>query len=406
MRPRGWYDRDVRRGAAFVFVGVALGLAGCNVVFGLDPAVTGDDDGDGGDADGGPADAETVDAPVRRFDSIVNVAVGASPNGIATAKVGFTSAADVIVADAAGNTVSVVTCGTERVCQRHPFLVGNTPTSVAVLDANLDGRPDVAVPCYNANRVDLLLGAVDAAIFTVGMPIAYTQPYHVFAGRFSGDAKVDLLVTGASTMSIRAFTGNGAGLFTGAGTTTTTTPIRVITAGQLLDGETAEAVTSDDTIARMRQPDATGALFTYGNAIPGPADAFLAADLDGDLHGDLAVGYPGGGVTLYYGDGLGAYTSVSAEVAVPGGYLGLASGDLDGDGQDDDLAVATHDLAETARGVHLFYGDGARGFTPGAVLLPDGGPREVAIADVDGDGKNDVIMNITALNRVTIAFAD
>lgn len=394
--------------AVLAVVGVALAGAGCNLVFGLDPATGGDDDadGDGGDDDdGGPDDGGPVDAPERRFETYVDVMVGTTPYGLAVGELGVFNGVDIAVADASGTTVSVVSCNANRACERRAHTVGSSPTSVAMFDANSDGRLDLVAASYDSNRIDLLIGDGNGG-FSPGAPIPHTMPYSVFAGRFAGDANLDLLVGGDGSASLTAYTGNGAAVFVPAATTTTPSAIRALTAGQLLDGGATEVVSSDDTIVRMRQPDSNGGLVVFGTAIPGPADTLLTTDLDGDLHGDLVVGYASGDVALYYGDGLGAFTAVVGQIQVPAGYLGLAAGDLDGDGDRDDLAVATHDLAETMRAVHLFHGDGSRGFTPGPVLVPGGGPREVAIDDADGDGKQDVIMTITALHQVTIAFGD
>jgi cysteine-rich repeat protein len=125
----------------------------------------------------------------------------------------------------------------------------------------------------------------------------------------------------------------------------------------------------------------------------GPSQV-LAADFDGDGAPDLAAPYPLDGVVRVYPcDGAGLFGAF-VEVPVPG-VRRLASGDLDGDGVQD-LVALSGDAAT------VLLADGVGGFVaqPGPESL---GSEVVAaeLADMDGDG----LLDLLTLDRAQGAFS-
>jgi hypothetical protein len=128
-----------------------------------------------------------------------------------------------------------------------------------------------------------------------------------------------------------------------------------------------------------------------------------AADLDGDGKLDLIVAGQNGAVLVYRGDGKGGF-GPDPRVFDGGPTAGdLAIGDLNRDGKPD-VVLANHGHPQAT----LLLGDGRGGLipAPGSPLQLDLKPHahSVAIADVDGDGKPDLLFNDMARGGVLVAF--
>jgi VCBS repeat protein len=125
----------------------------------------------------------------------------------------------------------------------------------------------------------------------------------------------------------------------------------------------------------------------------GYATAMVAADLDRDGNVDLAVAGNGGvpdpgfGPLLIFGnDGRGTF-GPPVSVGLPAGFdgAGLAAGDFTNDGKADIVAGGS-------AGIVLMKGDGNGGLAQGAQTALDARPTQLVAADVNRDGKLDVVM--------------
>ncbi|MFE2042036.1 FG-GAP-like repeat-containing protein [Streptomyces sp. NPDC059477] len=163
----------------------------------------------------------------------------------------------------------------------------------------------------------------------------------------------------------------------------------------------------------------TGLLSTLPATAATAAPSRLAHDFNGDGYRDLAIGAWGanvgsahgaGAVVVMYGSASGVSTKKAVftqnSPGVPGtaeaddrfGYS-LAAGDLDGDGYSDLVVGAQYESTSTKRGVgalSVLWG-GRSGLSGGGQLPQPSGltqwggyGSDVAIADVNGDGKLDV----------------
>src|SRR5690606_14717943 len=109
-----------------------------------------------------------------------------------------------------------------------------------------------------------------------------------------------------------------------------------------------------------------------------------SADFNGDGNPDLVVTSISNKVQVLLGEGNGLF-GLAQSLDVPGVPSFVATGDLDGDGDQDFVVVR----AETAA-VQAFMNDGAGGFSAGATAPIGAAPQELTVGDVDGDGVPDV----------------
>ena len=248
---------------------------------------------------------------------------------------------------------------------------GPDPRAVAVADVDGDSRPDIVVGSGFGNSITILYGRSDAgfdksAPITVDGPVAFLVARD-FRGSFETDFNQDAFVD--------------------------------LAAGSNANGQLS-VLLQDPTVQDRTVAQRFAALFPFDVGVA--PTAMVAGDFDSNGTVDLAVTsggssgvltlllnefFPGGEVSFNQGTVSGVLHSPSA----------LAAADLDRDSKLD-LAVANQENNT----VTLLRGDGEGGMTPveNACGLSDSdlgpcevGPAPVALvlADVDGDGRDDVI---------------
>ncbi len=127
--------------------------------------------------------------------------------------------------------------------------------------------------------------------------------------------------------------------------------------------------------------------------IGGELTALAVTDYNGDKNPDVVAGIGGSGVTFLVGDGKGSFRA-RQDVATVGAFPNsVVAGDLDGDGFPDITAAGGNVATIRSRG------DGT--FEPAALQQGDG--VRAAIADLDGDHLNDIVLaanqNVTVLRN-------
>lgn len=298
---------------------------------------------------------------------------------------------------------------------------GNFANFVAVADVNRDGKLDLLVANLESTTVGVLLGNGDGTFQAVKAYISGPgSPESVAVADVNGDGKPDLLVaiTGNNFEgSVGVLLGNGDGTFQpvvlhDSGGTSAESVVVVDANGDGKPdivasnscGSTKLCSPSDGNVSLLLgNGDGTfqAATFIYG-PLPGQYSRIAVADVNEDGKPDLLVTDQCGSkncitsiVAVLVGNGDGTFqTPVTYNT---GGRLvsSIAVADVNGDGKLDLLlgneCTAANCAKDNVVGVLLGNGDGtfqkARSYAPGA-----GNAWSIAVADVNGDGRPDLVV--------------
>jgi hypothetical protein len=250
-------------------------------------------------------------------------------------------------------------------------LVGQNVNNAAVADFNGDGKPDLAISLPDDNQVQVLLGNGDGT-FSPMPAMSAIGVFVVTTGDVNGDGKADLVVVNPVLDTLTILVGNGDGTFT------------------------------------VKATIATPASGPGGVAIV-PASVALG-DFNRDGIPDLAVANcprfeqgAQGSVSIFLGNGDGTFTAQAESPAAGGQPLFIATGDFNRDGIPD-LVVSDMNAGYPELGnLTVLIGNGDGSFVSNAVSPQTGSiPYSIAIADFDGDGKEDLAIANAGSNTISV----
>jgi hypothetical protein len=326
-----------------------------------------------------------------------------------------------------------------------------SPTAVRVGDWSGDGVADFLVPGFNTESVSLHIGdGAGGAEFAPGVPVAGSVA-EVVPLDFDGGPQPDLAVLRILDRQVTVLRGLSP---------TEYEPIDIGTAFEQVPTGFAVLDLDGDQLPDFAAGQATGSILWVLESSTGYATAqhvlggsgptsFVAGDFDGDGDDDLAATlFLTATACVLWNDGAGGF-EVPRVVPVGSGPLDLTAGDWNGDGrhdfavvnsEDDTITIVLQDAAGDlhavdtiavevghARGVatgllsggrsadlvvtgnaglEVLFGDGTGGFRSVQRIETAAEFERVRVADLDGDGFNDVIAADRLGNGVVVYPGD
>lgn len=345
-----------------------------------------------GGAAAGQNAGRTFAMPAKTFQ------VGPNPNALAVADLNDDGLPDIVTADRgelhdpreerpANDELSVLIAETPfDYVRRHPSLkTGTAPYALAL--ANVDGLkwPDIIAVNFLASRsrqVSVFLNLKDEGIFK---PVEFKTPDTglEYFRHYDGEGIPMFTVPGLTSVAVRDLNGDG---------------LRDLIATGW----------SSDVI--MVMPGHSESIFGPPRFIPadGAPRAFSLADLDGDGVPDMAVVlYATAEIALFKGDSQGNFALHSRFKSRGELPTTVYIQDMNGDGLQD--IVTSHAYSDDT--VVIFYGDAPFSFSVSQEIMLgkdrdvlEHEIRDIAVADLNGDGRVDIAAACHASGSVVVLF--
>ncbi len=403
------------------------------------------------------------------FAAPVSFATGNGVNDVLIADIDGDGKPDLAAVNLSDNSISLLrntsTVGAPSFASQVVFATGNQPYTIASGDFDGDGKPDLAVENYSDNTISVFRNTATAGNINTGSLATSSVfatgngPQYIAAGDMDGDGKTDIVVANTNDGSISVLrnyplyphptitsvsplidspgtsvtitgtnfntTATNDIVYFGATRATVNTASATSLTVTVPIGATYAPVMVDNTLHGLMALSPKAFLPNYDNNAyaqgvinfdpkvtftdPGGVGGgqMLIADIDGDGKPDMITS-TGASISVYRNiSASGSITSGSFATAVdfvvPSaiggaltfGYGAIAAGDIDGDGKPD-LVFAGNDASNNFY-IFAFRNTSTSGSisfaSPGVIpyISSDEEPTSIAIADIDGDGKADVV---------------
>lgn len=269
---------------------------------------------------------------------------------------------------------------------------------VAIADFNHDGKLDVAACDFAGGHLAVFLGNGDG---TLQSPIVYlsgtgsgSKPAAVIAGDFNGDGQTSLAVINEGEATLRIFYGNGTGSFPTSSSWSINWGSWGLCSGDFNnDGYLDLCVSSD--VVQVLTNNQSGGFGEVTETTPGSSQAVAAGYFSpGNLSivntgwWEISPGFLGGGFLEIAQNPLqGTVEQVADIVGSPGNPQGLALADVNMDGKLDIVMANQHN------NVYVILGNGDGTFvTPQTILPLAGRSWGLDVGDLNGHGRPDIVV--------------
>jgi hypothetical protein len=355
----------------------------------------------------------------------VSIAVGKGPRFVAAADLNHDGKLDLVVANADSENLTVLLGdGKGRFQQPNgsPVPAGHLPNDIAVADMNHDGNLDLVIANHQSPYITILLGDGKGGFRPApGSPFdvhSNPHPHGVAVGGFSGPSNVDVVTDSWGSNQIELLSGDGRGglLLPGRFFRVGRRPYERLRSADFNHDGLPDVVTTnldDDTVTVLLGDGKGGFRDAPGSPDEANGKPWQVAidDFNNDGNPDLAIipyerDLPSGqraAVTVLLGDGKGKFSAMpGTPLSLEGchGPSSIATGDVNGDGHPDIVV-----LCAESKSLAIFLSNAGKGFTRSSHTTP-GGWGSVTVADLDADGKADIITANPDAGTITVYFSD
>ena len=331
-------------------------------------------------------------------------AAGSVVYSLAVADLNGDGVPDVVVANDANNTISLLQGNGNGTLQpQKTFAVGTNPFSVAVSDVNRDGKLDVVVANFNSSNIGVLVGNGNGTLQTQLTFAAATHPSSVALSDVNNDGRPDLAVVNQGSNNVSVLLGEVPLAVLSINRTTPPGPLTS-------DSSVTYTVTFNEPVTGVDATDFTlalsgvaattpvvvsgsGAVYSITiNAISGTGTLQLSLVDDGSIKDAAGNSLQAGNIVSFQNQPTSATGQSPASVV---------AADVNGDGKAD-LIVAN----ENSNTVGVLLGNGDGTFLAQQTVATGPDPLSVVAFDMNGDGKLDLVVANGNNNTISLLLGN